>query len=191
VLLPYLVEKGVAEGDLETLFTLAEAAFKKKEKVLSKEFNDALNKVLFDVQGEIDGVTQEAFRPVLYKSSTLTELRAIGAKYHAPIPKRLKKSEMLDIILNKLKERDALTKELEEKLKHQNIILLERFAKDHDIKVSTELKKEEIIEFILSNANETRETYYVPSSSAVYEKDLVEVEDSSTETNVVAPVTVH
>src|SRR5690606_21399578 len=49
VLLPYLVEKGVAEGDLETLFTLAEAAFKKKEKVLSKEFNDALNKVLFDV----------------------------------------------------------------------------------------------------------------------------------------------
>src|SRR5690606_17293549 len=120
----------------------------------------------------------EAFRPVLYKASTLTELRTIGEKYNAPIPKRLKKNEMLDIILKKLQERGELTKELEEKLRNQNIILLERYAKDHDIKVSTELKKEEIIEFILSNAKETRETYYVPSSSAVYEKQVDEVEES-------------
>ena len=85
---------------------------------------------------------------------------------------------MLDIILKKLQERGELTKELEQKLRNKNIILLERYAKDHDIKVSTELKKEEIIEFILSNAKETKETYYVPSSSAVYEKQVDEVEES-------------
>src|SRR5690606_13711870 len=121
----------------------------------------------------------EAFRPVLYKASTLTELRTIGEKYNAPIPKRLKKNEMLDIILKKLQERGELTKELEEKLRNQNIILLERYAKDHDIKVSTELKKEEIIEFILSNAKETKASYYIPSSSAVYEKQVEEVEESA------------
>src|SRR5690606_32013147 len=122
-----------------------------------------------DEKGEIDGVTQEQFRPVVYKATTLTELRAIGKKYNAPIPKRLKKSEMLDIILGKLKERDELTPALESKLKSQNIILLERFAKDHDIKVSTELKKEEIIEFILSNAEETKSSYFIPQSQGVYE----------------------
>src|SRR5690606_6698676 len=90
--------------------------------------------------------------------------------YNAPIPKRLKKNEMLEIILDKLKERNALTSDLDKKLKTQNIILLERFAKDHDIKVSTELKKEEIIEFILSNAEETKSTYFVPQSQEAYEK---------------------
>ena len=178
LLLPYLVEKGLAEADLLRLFEQAEADAKAKQVVSSNEFNTALDKVLFDEHNEIDGVSQEAFRPVLYKASTLTELRTIGDKFNAPIPKRLKKNEMLDIILKKLQERGELTKELEEKLRNQNIILLERYAKDHDIKVSTELKKEEIIEFILSNAKETKETYYVPSSSAVYEKQVDEVEES-------------
>src|SRR5690606_22219941 len=167
-----------AEADLLRLFEQAEADAKAKQVVSSNEFNTALDKVLFDEHNEIDGVSQEAFRPVLYKASTLTELRTIGDKFNAPIPKRLKKNEMLDIILKKLQERGELTKELEEKLRNQNIILLERYAKDHDIKVSTELKKEEIIEFILSNAKETKETYYVPSSSAVYEKQVDEVEES-------------
>ncbi|MBN3490571.1 hypothetical protein JV173_03480 [Acholeplasma equirhinis] len=191
LLLPYLVEKGVAENDLLRLFDHAEQQAKSGERVLTKEFNDALDKNLYDEQHEIDGVSQDAFRPVTYKASTLTELRAIGEKFNAPIPKRLKKNEMLDIILKKLQERGELTKDLEEKLKNQNIILLERYAKDHDIKVSTELKKEEIIEFILSNAKETKATYYVPSSSAVYEKQIEEVEASTpVQETVVAPVVI-
>ncbi|HHY96656.1 MAG TPA: hypothetical protein GYA04_01345, partial [Acholeplasma sp.] len=93
------------------------------------------------------------------------------------------KNELLEVIIQKLQERGEYTKELEVKLKGQSILLLERYAKDNDIKVSTELKKEEIIEFILSNAKETKETYYVPTSSAVYEpttvfeEELVAVEE--------------
>lgn len=168
-LLNYMVNKGVGDDDLERLFSAANAAEKNGKRPATGKFNDEINVVLYDEKGEIDGVTQEQFRPVVYKATTLTELRAIGKKYNAPIPKRLKKSEMLEIILGKLKERDELTPALESKLKSQNIILLERFAKDHDIKVSTELKKEEIIEFILSNAEETKSSYFVPQSQGVYE----------------------
>jgi|GEM_PF-1924002 len=168
-LLNFMVLKGVGDSDLERLFKEAEAAEKAGKRPTTKSFNKALDAVLYDEAGEIDGVTQEQFRPVTYKATTLTELRLIGDKFHAPIPKRLKKSEMLQVILDKLKEREALTPELEKKLKTQNIILLERFAKDHDIKVSTELKKEEIIEFILSNAEETKSSYFVPQSQEVYE----------------------
>lgn len=168
-LLNYMVNKGVGDDDLERMFNAATAAEKAGKRPATGKFNDEINVVLYDEEGEIDGVTQEQFRPVVYKATTLTELRAIGKKYNAPIPKRLKKSEMLDIILGKLKERDELTPQLESKLKSQNIILLERFAKDHDIKVSTELKKEEIIEFILSNAEETKSSYFVPQSQGVYE----------------------
>lgn len=167
--LDYIVVKGVSDSDIERLFIEADNAIKSNKRPLTLDFNKALNSVLYDENGEIDGVTQAQFRPVTYKATTLTELRGIGEKYNAPIPKRLKKNEMLQVILDKLKERNELTPDLEKKLKTQNIILLERFAKDHDIKVSTELKKEEIIEFILSNAEETKSTYFVPQSQEVYE----------------------
>ncbi len=181
VVLPFLVEKGVSELDLYKLFTRAKIDEKAGILPTTKEFNKALNVVMFDDEGEIDGLSQEAFRPVVYKSSTLTELREIGEKFNAAVPKRLKKNEVLDVILKKLNERGELTKDLQNKLESQNILLLERYAKDHDIKVSTELKKEEIIEFILSNAKETKAAYYVPSSSAVYEanpEDVKEVEST-------------
>lgn len=168
-LLNFMVTKGVGDNDLERLFNEANAALKTNKRPMTKDFNKALNLVLYDEKDEIDGVSQEQFRPVTYKATTLTELRGIGEKYNAPIPKRLKKNEMLQVILDKLKDRNELTSELEKKLRTQNIILLERFAKDHDIKVSTELKKEEIIEFILSNAEETKSTYFVPQSQEVYE----------------------
>src|SRR5690606_15107192 len=95
--------------------------------------------------------------------------------------KDVKRNEVIVNIMNKLNERDELNKELQNKLESQNILFLKRYAKDHDIKVSTELKKEEIIEFILSNAKETKAAYYVPSSSAVYEanpEDVKEVEST-------------
>lgn len=170
----YLVDSGVADNEIEKLMDYASGQAKVGKKTNVKEFNTELNAVLFDEPGEIDGVTQDQFRPVTFKSSTLTELRMLGEKYNAPIPKRLKKVEVLEIILAKLKERNQLTPTLEDKLKNQNIILLERYAKDNDIKVSTELKKEEIIEFILANAKETKESYFVPQSLDVYEKMIDE-----------------
>src|SRR5690606_7731234 len=81
VVLPYLVEKGVGELDLFKLFTQARVDQKAGVLPSTKDFNKALNPVLFDDADEIDGLTQEAFRPVVYKSSTLTELREIGDKY--------------------------------------------------------------------------------------------------------------
>lgn len=176
-LIPYFIDKGVAENNLEVLFNYANSLGKNAAIVSTSDFNKVFNEVLFDDQGEIDGVTPENFRPVLYNSSTLTELREIGRKYNAPVPLRLKKKELLEVIFNKLEERNELNDELKEKLPKLNIILLERYAKDHKILASTDLKKEEIIEYILSNAKETREKYFAPQSSAVYEKEVSEVEE--------------
>lgn len=174
-LLQYLVKEGVSEYDLSRLFKQAKEFEKQGNLPVTRDFNKLINPIFYDEEGEIDGLAPETFRPVMYKSSTLTELREIGDKYNASVPKRLKKNEVLEVILKKLEERGELTKELKEKLENQSILLLERFAKDYDIKVSTELKKEEIIEFILANAKETKAQYYVPSSSAVYETTPEEV----------------
>ena len=55
-------------------------AIKTNKRPLTLDFNKALNAVLYDENGEIDGVTQAQFRPVTYKATTLTELRGIGEK---------------------------------------------------------------------------------------------------------------
>ena len=53
-----------------------------------------------------------------------------------------------------------------------SIVVMQRFAKDNDIKASIELKKEEVIEFILANAEHTKENYSLPQDPAVYDREL-------------------
>ncbi len=169
-LLSYLFDKQVPEGELMG-FVKAAREFQKGA-VLEDfiAYNDKLNSIFFDETNQIDGLTPEIFRPVLFKSSTLIELREIGKKFGVDVPRRLKKGELVDIIVRELKNQDKYSKELEDKVNGLAVIQLQRFAIEHNIKASIELKKEEIIEYILANASETKEKYYVPSTPGVYEE---------------------
>lgn len=151
----------VKDHDFKNLFEIKER--KTKEDILT--FNKTLNDIFFDHENEIDGLTQDQIRPVLYKSSTITEIRELGKKYGVNVPTRLRKNELIELICQELKDRGEYTEEKEEELKKMNLILIQRYTRTHDIKVSTELKKEEVIEYILSNAKQTKESYYVPSAS--------------------------
>ena len=115
------------------------------------EYNRTLDEIFVDAPGEIDGLKLDDFRRVLNQSSTLVELREIGKKYNIDVPRRIKKSELTDIILDELAANGELTKELEERLKKMPVMSLQRFAKDNKIKASIELKKEDIIEYIISH----------------------------------------
>ncbi|NLB84996.1 MAG: hypothetical protein GX794_02630 [Acholeplasmataceae bacterium] len=172
-LLYYMVEKQVNDSDIERLIQTAE----QMPQVLPKDilsYNVSLKTVFFDEKGEIDGVKPEDFRPILYRSSTLVELRALGLKYGVDVPRRLKKDQLAQIIIDKLIERDELTPELKEEISKMSIIHIQRFAKNNDIKASIELKKEEIIEYILANATETKEAYFIPSGDNIYEQEIQE-----------------
>lgn len=169
-LLSYLFDKQVPESELMGFIKAAKEH--QKGAVLEDfiQYNDKLNSIFFDELNQIDGLTPEVFRPVLFKSSTLVELREIGKKFGVDVPRRLKKNELVEIIVKELKNQDKYTKELEDKVTGLAVIQLQRFAIEHNIKASIELKKEEIIEYILSNASETKEKYYVPSTPGVYEE---------------------
>lgn len=190
-ILGYFIEKGVSEGHI---LGLLERSFEAKVNAFlvdTKTYNEDINSIFYDYEGEIDGLTPEEFRPVTYKSSTLTELRYIGDKYNANVPKRLKKKELLEIMLEELKKRGEWTLDLENKLKTKSILVLERYCKDNGIKISTELRKEEIIEYILANAKETQAVYYAPASSAVYEEigdDALEEASLEAEPVIEAPL---
>ncbi len=169
LLVDYLLDKKVSEDEFTNFIN-------KKAKNADDVFtyNQKSNPIFYDEPNEIDGLHPDIFRPVLYKSSTLVEIREIGKKYGVDVPRRLKKNELADIIIGELRERGEHTEELEVHVRGLSIIMMQRFAKDKDIKASTELNKEEIIEYILANAKETKEAYYLPSDSSIYEQELNE-----------------
>lgn len=182
-LLDYLIQKGVHENDVMRLVLEGDRYSSVKERQIpsSLPFNNEINVLFFDEEGKIDGLTPEQFRPVMYLSSTLTELRTVGDKYNASVPKRLRKKDVQQIVIAELADRGELTEELKEELLSKNIMVLERFAKDNDIKVSTELRKEEVIEYILKNAKETSEQYFEPVDNLVYEMSEEEVVEEPVE----------
>jgi hypothetical protein len=166
----YLVKRGLSEQDLRGLMELAETSTGN-----FTGYVEALNPIFHDDANQIDGLTIEEFRPINYKVSTIPELREIGKKYSVSVPKRIKKAELLSIIFKKLEERDHLTDTLKTILSGKNILVLERFAKDNNIKVNVELNKEAIIEYILANALETKAAYYAPTNELAYERVIERV----------------
>lgn len=125
-------------------------------------FNQDLNTIFKDNNQEIDGLPMNLIRPVLFKSSTLQELKVFGEKYGIVVPRRLKKEQLLDVIYLELQSRGVLTEDLKTELKKKSVVLIQRYAIDHGIKVSTELKKDEIIEYILEFSHQTKAFYSYP-----------------------------
>jgi len=189
-LISYLVEKEVSSKHLKTLLDDSITFVKKHGLELPdmKTYNRDLKDLFFDSFGRIDGLAPAKFRPVLYKSSTLSEIRELGTKYEVDVPRRLKKTELADIIIKELKDRGQHTDKLEGEIRSMSVLVMQRFAIDHDIKASTELKKEEIIEYILANAKETKETYFVPESQSVYDKEVEEVAEGLDEIQIPEPI---
>lgn len=173
----YMVDKHVPPQDFKRLYDLSVEHVKAVGLSLPdiKTFNRDLKDIFYDSFGRIDGLAPQKLRPVLYKSSTLGEIRELGTKYGVNVPRRLKKNQLANIIIQELKDEGKYTEELEKKIQGMSVIILQRFAIDHDIKASTELKKEEIIEYILKNAEETKESYFVPDSIEDYEKEVHDV----------------
>lgn len=177
----YMLEKQVSPENFDNLFRLIRSLenVPPLEVLDGTKYNDILNPLFYDENNSIDGLTLEIFRPVVYKCSTLGEVRDIGKKYGVNVPRRLRKQELVEIIIDELKDRDELTPKLEENLNSMTVIPLQRFAKNNDIKVSIELKKNEIIEYILKNAHQTKATYFKPQAGSyeVYDQEDFEMSD--------------
>jgi hypothetical protein len=162
--LSYLVDSGVSEAHI---LELHEKGLSKNLRSYEdiKSYNQGLESIFFYEPNFIDGLSLERVRYIFFKGSTLTELREIGLKYGVDVPKRLKKAELLESVYDELKSRNEYNKQIADELSKKTVIAIQRFAQDNKIKVSSELKKEHVIEYILEHANQTRETYFKPETN--------------------------
>ena len=80
----------------------------------------------------------------------------------------LRNKKLVEIIKQELNDKNQLTPAEEAKIDKMSVIPLQRYAIDHDIKASIELKKKKLLNISLKNAKETKEKYFVPTNPGVY-----------------------
>ena len=149
--------------DTDKLTQLYETArgYKQSTKESIAEYQRGMDSLFYDERNEVDGLEYNTFREVLSKSSTLNELREIGAKYNIDVPRRIKKEELVDIIIDACSASGKFTPEDEEKVKRMSVQQLQRYAKQNGVKASIELKKEDIIEYIITRVETEVQKSYV------------------------------
>lgn len=166
--------------DTEALTGLYETArgYKMVPKESVVEYNRGMDSIFYDERNEVDGLEYQTFREVLSKSSTGNELRDLGAKYNIDVPRRIKKEELAEIIIDGVSAAGQMTQEEQEKIKKMSVQQLQRYAKQNGVKASIELKKEDIIEYIISRVETEVQKSYVNLAvlDIKTEDDIVEEE---------------
>ena len=114
------------------------------------EFMSESDGAFYDYEYNFDGMSYEDFKTTLKKCSTVADIRNIAAKYDINVPKRLKKEELVALVMDGLRRQGKVDENTEAQLKKMSAISLQRFAKVNGIKASTEMKKDDIVEFVMN-----------------------------------------
>jgi len=116
----------------------------KTEKLSYKQFYQIFNPVLTSTVGYIDGIHSEAWTDDMLTSHTLGDLKNLGQKYNIKVPRRINKSRLVEILTTKFR----LSEEEKQSLEKKSILDIEIYAKEKGFRISTDLKKKDMIEFL-------------------------------------------
>lgn len=133
--------------------------YSKEKQEKFDEMMKQFNEIYFEPDGYFDGTLIDEATEVLEKATTLAEIRDLGKKYDVDIPRRINKKQLVDIVALKLDYDDRQREELEKK----SILEIERFAKKEKVNVSIELRKSDMIEYILIKKGKEQEPQHEES----------------------------
>ncbi len=108
------------------------------------EFYELTKEFFYEAKGYLDGVKISDWGEELLSSYTLGDLKALGKKYGVTVPRRINKSKLIEILTAKFQ----LTEDESELLSKKSVLDLEIYAKEKGFKISIDLKKKDMIEFI-------------------------------------------
>lgn len=110
-------------------------------------YQTILNTFSFDFDGYLDSIKLEDYDENVLKSLTTDDIRQLGNKYGVVIPKRLRKEELVQYV-KEVMESNGLAIPESVNLDTQSIMMVQRFAKKNNIKISADLKKDESILYL-------------------------------------------
>lgn len=144
-----------------------------------QNFMNIFKDVFYRADGYIDGIRMDKWDEEMITSYTLGDLKNLGHKYNVTIPRRINKGRLVDILAAKFKLNDDES----ELLNKKSVLDLEIYAKDKGFKISIDLKKTDMIEYLKygldmyhSEIEADKFDYHIPLSSAEeeIEEDIIE-----------------
>lgn len=115
------------------------------EKMSYASFMNYFQPLIVEAKGYLDGVNLKILKDVLVHSCTLGDLRSLGEKYDVKIPRRINKTQLIEILVHRFK----LSNEQALELNNKSVLELEIYAKENGFKISIDLKKADMVEYIL------------------------------------------
>ena len=109
-----------------------------------EDFLTLFKEVLSQENGYLDGLKIRGYNDDVLASYTLGDIKGLGKKYDISVPRRINKSKLIEILTAKFK----LTDDESQLLSKKSVLDLELYAKKKGFKISIDLKKRDMIEFI-------------------------------------------
>ncbi|MFA5006399.1 MAG: hypothetical protein WC509_02895 [Candidatus Izemoplasmatales bacterium] len=119
------------------------------EKIGYRDFIAKFGVLFYEPAGYLDGVNLGILKDVLVHSCTLGDLRGIGEKYGVKIPRRINKFQLVDI----LAKRFRLSQAEIDLINGKSVLELEIYAKEKGFSISIDLKKSDMVEFLVFSLN--------------------------------------
>ncbi|MDY0023769.1 MAG: hypothetical protein RBR66_02460 [Candidatus Izemoplasmatales bacterium] len=147
-----------------------------------EDFFPIINKVLYEQNGFLDGISINEWDDELLTSYTLGDLKALGLKYDVKIPRRINKAKLIEILAAKFK----LSPDEQDLLETKSVLELEIYAKEKGFKISIDLKKTDMIEYMIYSLGmydhypkDDFFDYHIPleTDGEVIEDDLIEEQE--------------
>jgi hypothetical protein len=102
------------------------------------------NNLFYEQPGFLDGIDIDEWDEDMLTSYTLGDLKALGSKYDVKIPRRINKGKLVEILTAKFR----LSADETELLETKSVLELEIYAKEKGFKISIDLKKTDMIEYM-------------------------------------------
>jgi len=127
-------------------------------------FYSLFKSVYHETPGYLDGVPLDHWDDEMLNSYTLGDLKELGQKYGVDIPRRINKAKLIEILTAKFN----LTGNEASLLVKMSVLDLEIYAKEKGFRISIDLKKQDMIEYI----QYAREMYHKPIEKDDFSYDV-------------------
>ncbi|MBN2504144.1 MAG: hypothetical protein JXB20_02250 [Bacilli bacterium] len=153
------------------------------EKISYHDFIAQFRDIIYEPKGYLDGINLKILKDVLVHSCTLGDLKGLGEKYGVKVPRRINKAKLIAI----LAARFRLTEEEANLLDDKSVLELEIYAKEKGFNISIDLKKSDMVEFIIYDLKmyhqEVQKDLHDYNIPLVSDADQVKVEAIEFQTN--------
>jgi hypothetical protein len=154
-LLNFLIREGIPKKDIAIFLERVIQKYQSNQSIPPiRLFQKALDPHIYDEEGTFDGLNRDVFAKRVVLSATISELKQIGSKFDIKVPTRLTKIQVLEIIINELKDRNEYLPDIHLELTEFNLKELEEFARLNNIIAFAYINKDQMIEYMYKEFDE-------------------------------------